>query len=231
MEVLYSDGVAHATETANSSRQQAGISRNSRPKPACSPVNRLLASCSWQVARGWPVAGGGCFVFDSGRVWPGLGSAKKVVAGASRRPARWRIRARALPEFRRLPKRSRNKRKADTIMQSQESPSLQEELKDRLTRWILISIDPLLLIGHLTLIYVVALKADEAILTAISSSFDDLVKQSSFAAQLLLGLKLFSALGVAFGYGLHTVYQLYLEGKHVVKVLKEETKTKTETDI
>ena len=177
------------------------------------------------------MAGGGYFVFGPGRVGPGLGSATKIVAGASRRPARWRIRARALPEFRRLPKRSRNKRKADTIMQSQESPSLQEELKDRLTRWILISIDPLLLIGHLTLIYVVALKADEAILTAISSSFDDLVKQSSFAAQLLLGLKLFSALGVAFGYGLHTVYQLYLEGKHVVKVLKEETKTKTETDI
>ena len=43
MEVLYSDVAGHATETANSSRQQAGIFPNSRPKPACSPVNRLLA--------------------------------------------------------------------------------------------------------------------------------------------------------------------------------------------
>jgi len=40
IEVLYSDVAAHATETANSSRQQAGIFPNSPPKPAWSPVNK-----------------------------------------------------------------------------------------------------------------------------------------------------------------------------------------------
>jgi hypothetical protein len=102
--------------------------------------------------------------------------------------------------------------------------SLKEELLRRFRKWLLLTMDPLLLVGHLTVIYIVALKADDWVLAAISSSLDDLIQQSPFVAELLLGLKVFSALGIAIGYGLHTVYQLYLEGKHVAKVLMNESK-------
>ena len=41
---------------------------------------------------GWPVAGGGCFVFSFGRVGPGRDLATKVVAGAALGPMGWLIR-------------------------------------------------------------------------------------------------------------------------------------------
>ncbi len=49
------------------------------------------------------MAGGGCFVFDSGRVGRGRGSATKVVAGVARKLAGWLIQllARASEEARR----------------------------------------------------------------------------------------------------------------------------------
>jgi len=69
---------------------------------------------------------------------------------------------------------------------------------------------------------VVALIAFDWVLTFIASSFQDVASQSEFASQLLLGLKIFSAIGTAIGYVFHTIYQLYLQGKHVVKVIRED---------
>jgi hypothetical protein len=111
------------------------------------------------------------------------------------------------------------------IKQTNESDfNLKEQLKSRIGYWVLLTLDPLLLILHLTIIYVVSLVAFDWVLTFISSSFQDVTAQSAFAGYLLLGLKLFSAIGTAIGYVLHTVYQLYLQGRHVVEVLKGEKK-------
>ncbi len=97
--------------------------------------------------------------------------------------------------------------------------SLSEALKTRGIRWLIATIDPLLTIVHLTIIYIVFLIADDLVLTQIERSFGDLISQSRFVADLLFGIKVFSALGVAVGYGLHTVYSLYLQAKHVMRVM------------
>jgi hypothetical protein len=101
------------------------------------------------------------------------------------------------------------------------SEQLGEILKQKLSRWIIVTVDPLLLIVHLTLIYIVALVADDLVVEVIERAFQELIAASSFAAALLRGIKIFSALGVALAYGLHMIYQLYLQARHVVKTTKE----------
>jgi len=109
--------------------------------------------------------------------------------------------------------------------QGRPSEQLGKVLKQKLSRWIIVTVDPLLLIVHLTLIYIVALIADDLVLDVIERSFRELIAESTFAAALLRGIKIFSALGVALAYGLHMIYQLYLQAKHVVKTIKETEKT------
>ena len=105
--------------------------------------------------------------------------------------------------------------------------ALWEVFKRKLMAWIIVTIDPLLLIIHLTLIYIAFLRADDLVLAEISRSFGDLIDQSEFAAALLKGIKIFSALGVAVGYALHTIYTLYLQAKHVIKVFTENGEVST----
>lgn len=96
-----------------------------------------------------------------------------------------------------------------------------EMVKHKLVRWIVFTIDPLLLVVHLTLIYVAFLIADDFLLAQITRSFGDLISKSAFAAALLQGTKIFAALGTAIAYALHLIYSLYLQASHVVKALKE----------
>ena len=51
VDALYSAAEAHATKTGNSPRQQAGISCNPRPKPACSPKSYQISVISVSHAR------------------------------------------------------------------------------------------------------------------------------------------------------------------------------------
>ena len=95
-------------------------------------------------------------------------------------------------------------------------------MRFKIQKWILLTIDPVLLIAHLTSIYVLFLWANDFVLKQITYSFGDLIEQSLFAATLLEGTKIFSALGTAMGYGLHLLYSLYKEGRRVVKVVTEE---------
>ena len=94
----------------------------------------------------------------------------------------------------------------------------------KISAWVLATMDPLLLIFHLTIIYIVFLWADNFVLLVISSSFSELIKDAPFVASLLLGIKIFSAVGVAFGYGFHTVYQLVKDARDFITKMKQEFK-------
>ena len=99
------------------------------------------------------------------------------------------------------------------------------ETKRKLGQWVLSTLDPLLLVAHLTIVYIVFLKADELVLAIITSSFKEVITESYFVEQLLLAVKIFSAIGVAIGYGFHIIYQLVKEAKHFVSTMKKELKT------
>ena len=96
-----------------------------------------------------------------------------------------------------------------------------EIAKSKLLKWGLVTTDPLLLIAHLTVIYIALLIADTSVLVLIEWTLIDLVKQSEFAQTLLKGTKVFSALVTAIAYALHLIYSLYLQARHVAKKLKE----------
>jgi hypothetical protein len=98
-----------------------------------------------------------------------------------------------------------------------------ENAKSKLNRWFLATIDPLLFIFHITLIYIAVLLADTVIITIIGWSLGGIANQIPFASLLLEGIKLLSTLGTALAYGLHLIYTLFQEGKHVVKVIRENT--------
>jgi len=96
-----------------------------------------------------------------------------------------------------------------------------EIAKRKLAKWAVITIDPLLLVAHLTLIYIVFLIADDLVLAQIERSFGDLINQSRFTEELLKGTKVFAALGTATAYGLHIIYSLYLQARHVAEAFSE----------
>jgi hypothetical protein len=101
-----------------------------------------------------------------------------------------------------------------------------ETVKSKAMTWLLATVDPLFFIIHITIIYVAFLLADSAVLAVINWTFGGIVKQFLFAETLLDGIKLLSALGTAAAYGLHLIYSLYQEGKHVAKAIREASKTK-----
>jgi len=108
--------------------------------------------------------------------------------------------------------------------------TLVSEIKKKLSRWILLTLDPLLLVAHLTVVYIIFLKADDMVLAVIANSFDEVIAESYFVGQLLLGIKIFSAIGVAIGYGFHIIYQLIKEAKHFVSTMKKEFTTTAEVE-
>ena len=103
-----------------------------------------------------------------------------------------------------------------------------EVIKSKLMAWVIATVDPLCFIFHITIIYVVFLLADSAVLTMINWTFGGIVKQALFFETLLEGIWFLSALGTATAYGLHLFYSLYQEGKHVARVIREANKTKEE---
>ena len=96
-----------------------------------------------------------------------------------------------------------------------------EIAKRKLLKWGVASIDPLLLVVHLTLLYIIFLIADDFILAQIARSLRDFVSQSELAKALLRWTKIVSALGTAVSYTLHLVYSLFLQARHVAKTLAE----------
>jgi hypothetical protein len=106
------------------------------------------------------------------------------------------------------------------------SNELSKTIKEKITSWSVATVDPLLFILHITVVYVLFLLGDTLILAVIGWSFGDIVKQQPFAEKLLEGVKLLSALGTAVAYALHLIYSLYQEGKHIAKVIREDNEKK-----
>jgi hypothetical protein len=93
--------------------------------------------------------------------------------------------------------------------------------KRKLARWVIVTIDPVMLIIHLTIIYTLFLLADDFVLAQITRSFGDLTNQSVFAAAVLQGAKIFGAFSTAVGYVIHLTYSLYMQAKGVAKKIRE----------
>lgn len=75
----------------------------------------------------------------------------------------------------------------------------------------------LLNLAALTLIYIAFLMADNLILLTISYSFKELAQESKYAADLLFGIKFFSACGIAIQYVIHTIGQLLQDYKRLIQ--------------
>lgn len=91
----------------------------------------------------------------------------------------------------------------------------------KFAKWVIATIDPVMLVVHLTIVYTLFLVADDFVLARISESFGELPAQSSFVAHVLQGTKVFGALATAVGYVLHLTYSLYLQARGVAKKIRE----------
>jgi hypothetical protein len=100
--------------------------------------------------------------------------------------------------------------------------SLKAELKNQLSDFVRLTIKPVLHIANLTIVYWISLKASDWVLASIVSSQAQLASQNEFATQFLLGLRLFSLVGIGVGYVFHTIIRLYREGKELIKMLYSE---------
>lgn len=93
--------------------------------------------------------------------------------------------------------------------------------KTSLSKWTLATIELTLLIIHVAIIYVVFIVIDFLLLAVMGWAFSEIIKQISFVQYALDGIKIFSVIGVGATYALHTTYVLYIEGRHVAKVIRE----------
>src|SRR5437763_3076593 len=88
------------------------------------------------------------------------------------------------------------------------------------------TLSALLLIVTITITYAVFLIADALIIYLITIVFGSFGEQNIFVHQLLEGIRIFSALGVAIIYNLHMIYSLFKEAKNVTMLIREESKEK-----
>ncbi len=103
-----------------------------------------------------------------------------------------------------------------------------EKMKSETEKSVLATYKSFLIIINVTLIFALVLLADNLIIWIISWSFDGIVNQLIFAAMLLKGIKLLSALGTATAYGL----RLIRDTKHNIKdAFHEENSQKEEQQI
>ena len=107
-------------------------------------------------------------------------------------------------------------------------PEVPRTVRFKIARWLLVTIDSALLIFYLTASYAAFLVGDTLILALITWSFGDIARQSTFAGELLRGIRLLSALGIASAYALHLIYSIYRQGKHVARMIQKAEKKEEE---
>ena len=90
-----------------------------------------------------------------------------------------------------------------------------QAVKLHMKQWYLGPLQPLLVIVRVTTIFLLALLAETLILMAIHWSFGNSIPHTLFAAKLLEGLQLLSALGTALAYLLYLMRSLLKEAKQV----------------
>ena len=90
-----------------------------------------------------------------------------------------------------------------------------QAVKLHMKKWYLGPLQPLLVIVRVTTIFLLALLAETLILMAIHWSFGNSIPHTLFAAKLLEGLQLLSALGTALAYLLYLMRSLLKEAKQV----------------
>ena len=83
-------------------------------------------------------------------------------------------------------------------------------------KWYLGPLQPLLVIVRVTLLFLFALLAETLILIVIHWSFGNGITHTLFAAKLLEGIQLLSALGTALAYLLYLIRSLFKEAKQVL---------------
>lgn len=96
------------------------------------------------------------------------------------------------------------------------SAVLSKEVKLLVKDWILIT----LIVIKVTAIFIVAILADDAVIKVIVWSFGEIINQNPFAAKLLEGVQLLSALGTAIAYIFYLIRTLFRDARETIKDMK-----------
>jgi len=103
-----------------------------------------------------------------------------------------------------------------TSTQTVEIKGVKEQLRDAG----LATLGSVLVIIRVTIIFILALLADTLIIATIKWSFGSIINQYPFAATLLEGIQLLSALGTAVAYIFYLVRSLFKDAKDILKELQ-----------
>ncbi len=103
-----------------------------------------------------------------------------------------------------------------TTRQPRTATSFTKAVKLYMKKWYLGPLQPLLVIVRVTMLFILALLAETLILMIIHWSFGNSITHTLFAAKLLEGLQLLSALGIALAYLLYLMRSLFQEAKQVL---------------
>src|ERR1700730_14479886 len=95
--------------------------------------------------------------------------------------------------------------------------SFVEGMKSQMKEWALTVLAPLLVILKVTIIFACALLADYFILIIINWSFGGIISHNSFAANILEGIQILSALGTAVAYILYLLRSLIKDTADILK--------------
>src|SRR6266705_142198 len=106
-------------------------------------------------------------------------------------------------------------------MQVEARISFTQGVKSQIKDWILTVLAPLLIIFKVTIIFTCAILADAFILMVISWSFGGTISQNPFAADLLEGIKVLSALGTFVAYIIYLSRSLIKDTAEVLKEIRE----------
>jgi len=87
-------------------------------------------------------------------------------------------------------------------------------------KWYLGPLQPLLVIVRVTTLFIFALLVDTLILMVIHWSFGNSITHNLFAAKLLEGIQLLSALGTAIAYILYLIRSLFKDAKQVLEEIQ-----------
>ncbi len=107
-----------------------------------------------------------------------------------------------------------------TTRQPRTATSFTKAVKLHMKKWCLDPLQPLLVIVRVTLIFIFALLAETLILMVIHWSFGTSITHNLFAAKLLEGIQLLSALGTALAYLLYLMRSLFEDAKQVLEELQ-----------
>ncbi len=96
-----------------------------------------------------------------------------------------------------------------------------EEVNSQMKEWALVTLSPILIIVRVTIVIILAILADYLIIIVIGWSFGSIVNHNPFAAKLLEGIELLSALGTALAYILYLIRALFKDIQETEDVIKD----------